>query len=114
MSSDSGNKFPAFSSNGVWSFVTRTAVGWQLAVGWQDELDNAPGLVATLALFEAGNVLAMSPMLYVQLRLGDVTFPALVDSGASDNFIDSDLVLSLQLAPLSLAVPTKIRQRTCT
>ena len=39
----------------------------------------------------------------------DVTFPALVDSGARDNFIDSDLVLSLQLAPLPLAVPTKIR-----
>ena len=64
------------------------------------------GLATHLALAEAGNVLAMSPMLYVQLRLGEVTFPALVDSGASDNFIDSDLVISLQLAPLPLMVPT--------
>ena len=75
-------------------------------VGWQDEVDNAPRLAKPLALSGAGNVLAMSPMLCVQLRFGEVTFPALVDSGASDNFIDSDLVLSLQLP---LAVPTKIR-----
>ena len=71
-------------------------------------MDNAPGLAKPLALSEAGNVLAMSPMLYVQLGLWEVTFPALVDSGASDNSIDSGLVLSLQLAPLPLAVPTKI------
>ena len=39
----------------------------------------------------------------------EVTLPALVDSGASDNFIDSGLVSSLRLSPLPLAVPTKIR-----
>ena len=66
-------------------------------------------LATHLALSEAGNVLAMSPMLYVQLHLGEVTFPALVVCGASDNFIDSDLVLPLKLAPLPPEIPTKIR-----
>ena len=51
----------------------------------------------------------MSPMLYFQLRLGEVTVPARVDSGASDNFIDSGLASSLRLVPLHLAVHTKIR-----
>ena len=54
-------------------------------------------------------MLATYPIFYEQLRLWEVTFPALVDSGAGDNFIDSDLVISLQLVPLPLAVPTKIR-----
>ena len=35
--------------------------------------------------------------------------PALVDSVASDKFIDSGLVSPLSLSPLPLAVPTKIR-----
>ena len=66
-----------------------------------------PGLATPLS--DLGNVLAISPMLYVQLRLGEVASPALVDSGAGDNFIDSGLVSPLQLKPLHLAVPTIIR-----
>ena len=66
-----------------------------------------PGLATPLS--DLGNVLAISPMLYVQLRLGEVASPALVDSGAGDNFIESGLVSPLQLKPLHLAVPTIIR-----
>jgi len=66
-----------------------------------------PGLATPLS--DLGNVLAISPMLYVQLRLGEVASPALVDSGAGDNFIDSGLVSPLQPKPLHLAVPTIIR-----
>ena len=66
-----------------------------------------PGLATPLS--DLGNVLAISPMLYVQLRLGEVASPALVDSGAGDNFIDSGLVSPLQLKPLHLAVLTIIR-----
>ena len=77
-------------------------------------MDNAQGLATPLALSAGGNVLAMSPMLYVQLRLWEVTFPALVDSGASDNFIDSDLVLSMQLAQLPWRFPPRYDPRTGT
>ena len=45
-------------------------------VGWQDEVEKASGLATHLGLPGLGNVLAMSPMLYVQLRLGEVTVPA--------------------------------------
>ena len=39
-------------------------------VGWQDEVDADPGLATPLILSDTGSVLAMSPMLHVQLRLG--------------------------------------------
>ena len=51
--------------------------------------------------------LVMSPMLYVQIGIGNVTMPALVDNGASSNFIDQGVADALKLHPLPLKVPTK-------
>ena len=50
----------------------------------------------------AEKVLAMSPMLYVQVGIGKVTMPALVDSGASSNFIDQGVADTLKLKLLLL------------
>ena len=47
-------------------------------------------------------------MLYVQIGIGKVTMPALVDSGASSNFIDQGVADTLKLKLLPLKVPTKI------
>ena len=47
-------------------------------------------------------------MLYVQISIGKVTMPALVGSGASSNFIDQGVVITLELKLLLLKLPTKI------
>ena len=76
-------------------------------VAWADEVPDAG-----LALLEPGpaeQVLAMSPMLYVQIGTGKVTMSALVDSGASSKFIDQGVADTLKLKLLPLKVPTKIR-----
>ena len=76
-------------------------------VAWADEVPDA-GL-ASPDPGPAEQVLAMSPMLYVQISIWKVTMPALVDSGASSNFIDQGVAGTLKLKLLPLKVPTKIR-----
>ena len=56
----------------------------------------------------------MSPMLYVQIGIGNVTMPALVDSGASSNFIEQGVADALKLHPLPLKLPPKYGQSMAT
>ena len=76
-------------------------------VAWADEVPDA-GL-ASPEPGPAEQVLAMSPMMYVQISIGKVTMPALVDSGASSNFIDQSVADTPKLKLLYLQVPTNIR-----
>ena len=49
-----------------------------------------------------------SPILYVQLRVGTTTLPAIVDSGACDNFISEQAVAELHLEVRPLRMATRI------
>ena len=48
-------------------------------------------------LLTTENYVGNSPVLYVQLRVGTTTLPALVDSGACDNFISKQAVTEMHL-----------------
>ena len=51
---------------------------------------------------------ALDTLLHLQLRIGDRTLPALLDSGASDNFIDGAIARDLDHELLPLNHPTKV------
>ena len=54
-------------------------------------------------------ILAASPMMYVPLYIQMVECVALIDSGATDNFISGNLVRDLRLRIRNLPTPCHIR-----
>ena len=76
-------------------------------VAWADEVPDAGS--ASPDPGPAEQVLAMSPMMYVQISIGKVTMPALVDSGAGSNFIEQGVADTLKLKQFPLKMPTKTR-----
>ena len=66
-----------------------------LHISWADNVPDAG-----LASPDPGpteQVLAISPMRHVQISIGKVTMPALVDSGAGSNFIEQGVADTLKL-----------------
>ena len=59
-------------------------------------------------LLATGNCVGHSPMLYVQLRIGTTTLPALVDSGACGNFISEQAVTEMHLEARPLRRATRM------
>ena len=70
-----------------------------LPVAWADDTPDVGVALPNSGLAE--QVLAMSQILYVQIGIGKVAMPALMDSGASSNFFDQGVAdaLKLQLLP---------------
>ena len=66
-----------------------------LHISWADKVPDA-GL-ASPDPGPAEQVLAISPMRHVQISIGKVTMPALVDSGAGSNFIEQGVADTLKL-----------------
>ena len=75
-------------------------------MSWNDGSDN--GVASPRELLAIENLVGKSPMLYVQLRIGQTTLSALVDSGACDNFISEQAVADMDLEVRPLLKATKM------
>ena len=66
------------------------------------------GVALPRVLPASENRSGQNPMLYVQLRIGPTILPALVDSGACDNFFSEQAVAEMHIEPRPLRRTTRI------
>ena len=95
--------------------VATTPRSRALGFGATSILSSAPGTTSSDVvgafpgeLPATDNRMRCSPMFYVQLQIGTNILPALVDSGACDNFISAQTVAEMHLEVRSMLETTRI------